>query len=199
MHPDSRSWVIPIVLAVLLIATARIWQPLWGDALVAIHRPLAGALALGCACRVTDLRIEPGARGATLRLTTMLVEANGSGRPVAIARSRLPVAASQHALVMLLAIALAWPARSRLEASQRMLALLAAVLALELATTTMQLAAPLEAISAQVELRPTAGLLGYWSAFVETGGRLALAVLAALAAIAAGRFSPPTIRLAFGR
>lgn len=187
MHPDSRSLVVPIVLAVLLVATARIWQPLWGEALVTIHKPLAVALANGCACRVTDLRIEPGARGATLRLTTMLTEAGGAGRPVAIAKSRLPVAASQHALVALLAIAFAWPAGSWREASQRALAVLAAVLALELATTTMQLGAPLETISAQIELRPTTGPLGYWSAFVESGGRLALAVLAALAAVATGR------------
>lgn len=185
---DKRAWLASIALIALLVATSAIWQPAWTRALVGFHSLATRALTPLCGCHVTDLRAEYSENGTRLRLTAVLVGSGGTA-PSAVVRSRLPVAASQHALVALLALLLAWPAGSAAELGRRAAAALGAVVTLELATTTAQLLAPLDALAAQIELLPAASGLAYWSQFLETGGRTALAMLLALAAIGVARFS----------
>jgi len=186
MIGERYAWLASIALVILLTGTARLWQPSWGAMLVAFHATAARAFKPECACRVTDLRVEPAATGNRLRLTAMLSR-TGDRTPSVVIRSRLPVAASQHAFIALLAVMLGWPARSGSEMLRRLFALPCAIIMLELATTTAQLVAPLESLSAQLELRNASDWLTYWSSFLESGGRLAVAILVALLAIAAAQ------------
>lgn len=127
-------------------------------------------------------------RGAILRMVGTVREHNDDPLPAARLVAKLPVATVVESPLIFWSVLLLWPCANR---RQRLLVPLTGVplfLGLEAATTVCQLLNPLAYASAVLagDSEPIT-LWERWSRFLEGGGRVALALVAALCAIALAR------------
>lgn len=147
------------------------------------YQAIAGVLALGHPWDVVSVEVAepPGGGGAVLRLKGLVYESAASLRPSFRMTGKLQVAAvAQGPLIFWTVLAL-WPAPTL---RRRLLMLAVGVpifVLLEAATTVCQLLNPLAWASAVLAGgRDPVTVWEYWSRFLEDGGRLSLALLAAV-------------------
>ncbi len=184
------------VLAALALAAAGVFAAAsYASITLPLHRFTAGWAAALCACTLADLsvvRSGPIGSGA-LQLTAVVHAGAADSTPVAVVTNHVNVGGIAQVPIVLFALLLVWPARSMRERALRGLFALPALAMLELATTTLQLVAPLLALGTELQWQDERSWLSGWSAFLESGGRIALAAVVALTIInvSAGRKAAP--------
>ena len=143
-------------------------------------------IALGHPWEVVNIDVSPGnsGRGALLRLTGTVREGAQASQPAAKLISKLQVAAVAESPVVFWMLLSLWPLRSGRERLGLLALGIPVFLFLETATTVCQLLNPLAYASAVLAGNPNP-VTGWerWSRFLEAGGRVALAVAAALITI----------------
>ena len=162
------------------------------------YRGAAEILAMGHPWQVmaVELQSPEHGSGAVVRLTGLVKERPEDLRPSGRVRSKLQVAAVVESPIIFWTLLLVWPAQSHRQRLRRAALGLAAFLGLEAATTVCQLLDPLANMSAMLagDRKPLTSW-EMWSRFLEAGGRIVVAITAALLIIAAtSRHSPTRAR-----
>jgi hypothetical protein len=135
---------------------------------------------------VVNIEVSPGSsgRGALLRLTGTVRARADAGPPAAKLVSKLQVAAVVESPVVFWMLLILWPLRSGRERLWLLALGIPVFLFLETATTVCQLLNPLAYGSAVLAGNPNpVTSWERWSRFLEAGGRVVLAVAAALITI----------------
>ncbi len=123
---------------------------------------------------------SPSGLGAVLRLTGEVSKYVAAVKPSARLVSKLQVAAVIESPAIFWTTLLIWPAASQRQRLLRAFAGIPIFLGLEAGTTVCQLLSPLAYASATVASEhPTVTSWELWSRFLEGGGRIALALVAA--------------------
>jgi len=173
-------WVVVAVTTLTLGATcaepyARLAAP--------YYAVVARLIAQAHPWQIVDLSVGPGTSGPgrVMRLTGLVREQRDDPEPAAKIDCRLQVAAVVESPVIFWTLLLLWPAAS----IRQRLAFLASgfpvFLCLEAATSVCQLVNPLAYASAVLAGDPEPlTLWERWSRFIESGGRVVLAVCAAI-------------------
>jgi hypothetical protein len=190
MQSDWR-WLLAFALVLALAAAgAKFYDRLAAPG----YRAIADVLALGHPWKVESVEVAepPGAVGAVLRLKGLVYESRASSRPSFRMTGKLQVAAVVQVPLIFWTVLVLWPAATL---RRRLMTLCLAVpvfVLLEGATTVSQLMNPLAYASAELAgARDPLTAWECWSRFLEDGGRVGLAlVAAALVATAAARILP---------
>lgn len=129
--------------------------------------------------------------GAVLQLTGTVRQRSDDPLPAARLVSKLQVAAVTQSPVIFWSVLLAWPMRGWRQRLKLLLLGVPMLLALEAATSVCQLLTPFAYVSALLSghANHTSGW-EHWSRFLEEGGRVVLALGAALCVVALCRSRP---------
>jgi hypothetical protein len=167
---------------------------LFADQYTAWLSPYYGAvtrmLASGHPWSIEQVQLEPGRDGTsalTLRATVRL--AADKRRPNAAVVEQLRSGLVIQTAMVFWLVLLAWPTRLVRQRPLRVLCALPVYLLLEIVTTGVQLIHGLPGIAQLLRgnaYRTTT--LDYWAAFLEEGGRIVLAIVAALLALQLARW-----------
>jgi len=143
-------------------------------------------IAFGHPWEVSKIEVVNSGPGMVLRLTGMVRD--DDGRPAAKLVSKLQVAAVVMSPIVYWTLLLAWPVRSLRERLAALAIGIPVFLCLEAATTVCQLLDPLAYASAILSGdRNPVTWWEHWSRFLEAGGRIALALIAAIFAVTLSR------------
>jgi len=184
-----REWrllaIASIALAVGVLGAepyARLASPVYAAA--------ARIIALGHPWQIISIGLGPGGSGpgSVLRLTGAVRARSDDPTPAAVLVGKLQADAVVESPVIFWAILLAWPATSVRQRFAYVALGIPLFVCLEIATTVCELVNPLAYASAVLAGNPDP-LTGWerWTRFLEAGGRVALALIAALLAISLAR------------
>jgi Protein of unknown function (DUF2919) len=151
------------------------------------YSSVAGWIAAGHPWQITGLDIAPddNAPGFVLRLTGAVFKHLGDAQPAGILISKLQVASVIESPVIFWSILIWWPLRSHWERAALLATGIPIFLCLESITTVSQLLTPLAFGSAAIAGKSAVVTpWEYWSRFLESGGRIAMAVVAAVLTVA---------------
>jgi len=145
----------------------------------------ARAIALAHPWQIERVRItSQSAPGAVLQLEGAVRRRADDAQPAARLVSQLQLAALVQSPVIFWSVLLAWSAPTRRRRVTLLLTGLPVFLGLEAATTVCQLLTPFAYASAVLAGESPTTLWLRWSNFLEEGGRVGLALAAALCAVA---------------
>lgn len=180
----NRRWLFAAVAALALGAAGAEY---YAKAACPYYRTVARYLAQGHPWQIVNVDVAPAVPGpgAVLRLTGWVRRYAGDAEPGAKLVGKLQVAAVVESAVIFWTVLLMWPAASRPERCARLLLGMPLFLGLEAATTVCQLLDPLAYASAVLagDLE-TVTSWERWSRFLEDGGRIVLALCAAILTVA---------------
>ncbi len=181
--PREWRWALAAIAA---LATGAICAEPYARLAAPYYAAIARLIAGAHPWEIVSVEVAPDTKapGSVLRLTGLVRERRDDPQPAAILVSKLQVAAVVESPVVFWTLLLIWPATSP---RQRLIFLglgLPVFLGLEAATTACQLLSPLAQGSAVLagESDPVTPW-ERWSRFIEGGGRVALAVMAAVATV----------------
>jgi hypothetical protein len=172
-----------LIVAAVALTAGALGAETYARLAIPYYSLIAHWVAAGHPWQIIGLEIAPGQSGpgALLRLKGALLGATGDGRPSAILISKLQVAAVVESPLIFWATLMLWPMRSY---RQRLVLLglgIPVFLCLEAATTVSQLLGPFADGTALMggAVDPLT-VWDRWSRFLEAGGRVALALCAAI-------------------
>jgi hypothetical protein len=179
MRPEWR-WVAAFGAA---LALGALCAPQYARLAAPCYQGIAMFLAQDRPWDIESVEVaEPaGGAGAVLRMQGVVRASPGSLRPVARLVGKVQVGAVVEAPVIFWTLVLLWPATGLRQRLARCCLALPVFVALEAATTVCQLLNPLAYASAVIDgERDPVTAWEYWSRFIEDGGRIVLAVGAAV-------------------
>jgi hypothetical protein len=183
-----------ILAAITALAVGAIGAKPYATLAAPCYTVTARWIARGHPWDVVKIDVAPGSStpGAILRLTGTVRARAEDGRPAARLISKLQVAAVVESPVAFWTLLLLWPVRSYRERLWLLALGIPIFLCLETATTVCQLLNPLAYGSAVLAGDPDPiTWWELWSRFLEAGGRVVLALAAALITITTTvRFAP---------
>lgn len=183
MRPETR-WMLAAAAALVVGAIgARTYARLAAP----YYQAVAQLIAEGRPWQIVNVEVasSPSSPGAILRLTGFVREFYGDAQPAARLVGKLQVAAVVESPVIFWTLLLLWPAYSYKQRFARLALGIPVFLSLEAATTVCQLLNPFGYASAVLAgERDPLTLWDRWSRFLEAGGRIAIALAAALMTIA---------------
>lgn len=180
-----REWRWLLV-AVAAIAVAALGAERYAKLAAPCYTVAARWITEGRPWEVISIVVAPNrsAPGAILKLTGTVRERSADSRPAALLVSKLQVAAVVESPVIFWTLLLVWPATSHRERWSVLVLGIPMFMCLETATTVCQLLNPLSYASAVLAGVPDpVTSWERWSRFLEAGGRVALALAAALTTI----------------
>jgi hypothetical protein len=182
MRPEGR-WILAAIIA---LGVGAIGAKPYARLAAPYYQGVAEFLALGHPWQIVSVDVVPLAsgRGAILRLTGWVREHAEDAKPAARLVGKLQVAAVVESPVIFWTLLVMWPAASYRQRLARLLLGLPLFLCLEAATTVAQLLDPLAYASAVLAGDPQAVTpWERWSRFLEEGGRIVLALGAAILSV----------------
>jgi hypothetical protein len=175
-----------ILVAMMALAIGVIGAKPYARLAAPYYAVAARWIALGHPWEVVNIEVAPGSsgRGAILRLTGTVRNGAYDSQPAAKLISKLQVASVVESPVVFWTLLILWPLQSRRERLWLLALGIPVFLCLETATTVCQLLNPLAYGSAVLAGVPDP-LTWWerWSRFLEAGGRVVLALAAALITI----------------
>lgn len=184
MRPEWR-WIGGAVLA---LAVGAIGAKPYARLAAPYYQAVARMIAEGRPWQVVKVEVASSTStpGAVLRLTGFVREFRSDPKPQMRLVGKLQVAAVAESPLIFWTLLLLWPAASYRQRLARLAVGVPAFLSLEAATTVCQLLNPLAYGSAVLSgVRDPLTPWERWSRFLEAGGRVAIALTAALLTIAA--------------
>jgi hypothetical protein len=179
MRPEWHQ----LFIASLALAIGALGAGLYARSAVPYYDVVARLLARGHPWQVANIQVKPGSvgPGSVIRLTGFVLSREKAARPEAAITADLQVAAVVEAPVIFWTLLLLWPTVSRGQRVGFFVLGIPIFMGLEAATTTCQLLSPLATASAILagEHNPLTSW-DRWSRFIEGGGRIALAIGAAI-------------------
>ena len=192
MRAELRWGLIALGALAIGSACAEGYARLASPYYAAVARFIAG----GHPWNIVAVGVRPGdaGQGAALTLVGDVWRRADDARPAAIVVARVNVGAVIEAPIVFWTLLLFWPAACVRQRLMRCLVGIPIFLGLESITTVAQLLRDLPQVSAMLAgARDSLTLLDRWSRFLETGGRFALPVCAALLAIVTTRWLQPDV------
>jgi hypothetical protein len=172
-----------ILAAVVALTVGAIGAEAYSRLAAPYYTAAARWITLGHPWEIVDIEVVPNSSGpgVILQLTGTVRERADDSQPAAAATSKLQVGAVVESPVIFWTLLLLWPAGSFRERLACLALGTPVFLGLEAATTTCQLVSPLAYGSAVLAGDPDPVTSWQrWSWFLEAGGRVALALAAAM-------------------
>lgn len=183
----NRSGPAARALLSLVLGTALLVWPAWPvGALAALQRSLLLPFDGATDVRIEEVVVTRDMRGEPkdLRMTATL-SIPGRTAPAAIVVGEISVGATLQSVMIFGAVLLLVPVAAAREWPLRLAISLPCLAIVEFATTSLQLLAPVAAARSRLDTGVEHSWMVAWSRWIESGGRIALAVTAALCVVAA--------------